>query len=492
MKQLSVKTNYKRINLAIIAGVTLLVVVLNLVLFGVVDAFGLYLYTATTYEQPLSSGVVDYLGDLEGKGHEVKIRFCMSEDDLTADPIYNLVWETACELAETFSFVSVDTISLLTHPDAVSKYLYKEQVNPETGLTETVQVANLSRQSVIIDGGKHHVLQSLASFFVLDEQKLITSYRGEEVMAGAVRYVTADSHPKAYYTTNHGEKVSLPMLELLVCAGYDITPIDLLSETPTDTEGILLISTPAYDFVKGSAGVRGEIEKIEEFMQGGGLVLACLDPLSANTRALEELLFRWGISVTHEAVRDNQLSTTTDGYTLVTEYAENQTAQELKNFLYQYNQARVVLREASSLTVSEVEGKTVAPLLLSSSSAKTYSEAGVTSDAGNFPLSALSLDNQSGGGVLVTASYYLAATDALDSNDYGNSDFFFGVIEKYAHQKTPVSAQRLQMDNRRLEDLSIGEARVYTLFLTVVLPLVPLFVGGVVLLRRRSGRRNAE
>ena len=488
MKQASVKFGYRSVNMAIIAGVTLLVVVLNLVLFGLVEGYRLYLYTATSYEHQLSLGVEDFLGDLRGEGHEVRIRFCMSEEDLVADPIYNLVWQTASQLSEKFDFITVDNINLLASPDDVSEYLYREEINPETGLIETTQVAKLSRQSVIIDGGKTHVLQNLSSFFVLDDQQLVTAYRGEEVMAGAVRYVVTEHHPKAYYTLNHGEKITLPILELLSCAGYEITPIDLLEETPTDTDGILLISTPAYDFVKGAEGIMGEIEKLEAFMQGGGLVIACLDPLSANTRSLEEFLSGWGIDVTHETVRDSQLSTTTDGYTLVTEYAQNSQAQNLKNFLYGYNEARVVLREASALSTKEVAGKTVSPLLLSSPSSKTYREDKMTSSDGEFTLSALSLDQAGGGGVLVTASYYLAASDALGSNDLGNSDFILGVLSQFAHQKTPVSAKRLQMDNRRLEDLSMREARIYTVLLTVVVPLAVLSVGAVVLYRRREGR----
>ena len=41
-------------------------------------------------------------------------------------------------------------------------------------------------------------------------------------------------------------------------------------ETPEDTGGVIFISVPVYDFVKGGEGVRGEIEKPEEFMQKGG------------------------------------------------------------------------------------------------------------------------------------------------------------------------------------------------------------------------------
>ena len=491
MKRLSEKLGYKSTSAAILVGVVLLVAVLNLALYGVVDGYRLYLYAETKYEHTLSEGAEDFLGDLRGEGHEVKIRFCMAEQDLSADPIYSLVWNTASQLSQKFDFIKVDCINLLTHPDDAAKYLYKEEINPETGLPEQVQVANLSRQSVIVDGGKQHVLQSLASFFVLDDKEMITAYRGEEVMTAAVRYVVTENHPKAYYTTSHGEKLSLPLLQLLVSAGYEVTPIDLLKDTPTDTNGLLLIATPAYDFVKGGEGVRGEIEKMEEFMENGGLVVACLDPLSANTKELEALFSRWGIGVTHETVKDNNLSTDTDGYSLVTEYAQNEEATALKQAVYRNGAARVILKEASSLTVSAAEGKTTAPLLLSSSSSKTYKADKITSGEGRFPLSAVSIDTASGGGVLVTASYYLGANDALESNEYGNSDFLFAVMARYGERPVPLSATRLRIDNRRLEDLSMGEARVYTVLLVGVLPLAVALTGVAVLLRRRNGRRKA-
>lgn len=489
MKPLSAKASYKTTSLALTAGVTLLVIVLNLVLFGLVDGYGLYLYTATKYEHQLSEGIESFLGDLENKGHEVKIRFCMNEEDLSSDVVYSLVWNTACQLANTFDFIEVDTINLFTNPDEAAKYLYREEINPETGLSEQVKV-NLSRQSVIIDGGKHHVVQSLASFFQLDSNQTITAYRGEEVMASGVRYVVTDNHPKAYYTTNHGEKYSLSMLNLLVCAGYEVTPIDLLQEAPEDTDGVVFISVPVYDFVKGGEGVRGEIEKLEEFMQKGGMVIACLDPLTANTKELEALLSRWGITVTHQTVRDYDLSLPTDDFVLVTDYAGGEEAKALQALVQQDNDNRVILREASSLSLSEVEGKTVSPLLLSSKTAKAYKEDKVVSSDGQFTLSALSTNTQNGGGVLVTASYYFTANDALDSNEYGNSDFVYGVLSRYGDMPVPLSANSLRIENRRLENLSAKEARVYTVLLAVVLPLAVLSVGTVLLLRRRRGRRS--
>ena len=94
----------------------------------------------------------------------------------------------------------------------------------------------------------------------------IIVYLSNEESSFELELTWLEEHPQAYSTVNHGEKTSLPMLSLFIRAGYEVTPIDLLSETPTDTNGILLISTPAYAFVKGQEGVRGEMEKLEELV----------------------------------------------------------------------------------------------------------------------------------------------------------------------------------------------------------------------------------
>ena len=107
MKRLSEKLGYKSTSAAILVGVVLLVAVLNLALYGVVDGYRLYLYAEAKYEHTLSEGAEDFLGDLCGEGHEVKIRFCMAEQDLAADPIYSLVWNTASQLSQKFDFIQL-------------------------------------------------------------------------------------------------------------------------------------------------------------------------------------------------------------------------------------------------------------------------------------------------------------------------------------------------------------------------------------------------
>ena len=484
------KTNYRFANAAISGSVLILVIVLTLVLYGLAQGYSLYLFAETQYTHQVHDSTIDFLSDLENDGRTVRIRFCMSEEQLQDDPVYRLVWNTAHQLKEKLPCISVETINLMRDPEEVEPYLFRWVENEQTGEKEWVQVATATRQTVIFDGETTHTMQSLSQFFHLDANQRITAYNGEQVMAAAVRYVLTDTHPKAYYTGSHGEVATAPLLNLLTCAGYEVTPIDLMHETPEDEKGILLIATPVYDFVEGAEGVTAEIEKIEDFMARGGLVIACLDPLSSNTTHLKALFARWGIVVEDGIVRDSENAITTDGYTLVASFGEGVEGKGLSELIGE--DARVILREASPLTVHLAEGKTTEPLLVSSSASKMYAHSGVVSDEGNFPLSAISIDQKSGGGVLVVASYYLGATDALESDEYGNSNFVLGAIGRYRGVKVPLSREKLRLDHDRLENLTMGEARRYTLLLTTLVPALVVVAGVVVLLRRKNsgGKRQ--
>ena len=467
-----------------VAGMIGLVMLLNILLAGIVEAFSLYLFAEVKYEHHIGEGIVDYLEEFSHIECQANIIFCMEKEDLEKDPVYALVYHTATQLADTLSFVKVSHINVSTHPNLVEKYRYEQT---EGG--EAVPVRNINRSSVIIDGGRQFIVLSLSSFFLLDANDAIEAYYGEKVMGSMVRYVLTEQHPKAYYTQNHGESASKSLLNLLTCAGYDVTPIDLLTETPTDTTGILLIANPLYDFIRGAEGVWGEIQKVEAYMQAGGLVVACFDPLASGLTHLEELFASWGVSSTHAIVRDSEGSITPDGYTLVCSYGENEQANTVKAKAQTYSKGRVIVREAAAPSLEAKEGLTVSPLLVSSPSSATYQKDQQTSNEGKFPISALSV-NAHGGGVLLTASYYLTAGDALNSNEYGNEDYLYGLMAQNRDIPMPLGCTLVHIDNTRLDNLTMQSARWWTVLLAVALPVSVAVTGFVVLYRRKERRMS--
>lgn len=478
--------------------VLLLAVLLNMVFYALTETFSLYLYAETKYEHTIGPGVKDGLAAANGAGDPVEIIFCMPEDALQDDPVYRLVRETARQLDEAFDFLSVRAVNAVARPDEVDDYRYVLQKDEETGAYTRVEAYTVGRESVIVAGPLSHTVLSMPSFFVLDDNNSIEAYRGEEVMTGMILYALSDTHPKAYITQSHGESAGTGLYDLLVCAGYELTPIDLLSQTPEDTDGIFVISNPTYDFYRGGTGVEAEIEKLRAYMEAGGFVMIFLDPLACwdgegqcKLPNLFELMAEWGMSPTPAIIRDNAASVTSDGYTLVVAYAEDEEAQALRQTAQPYNTSRIILREAAALSVSDAEGKTAAPLLRTSATAAAYFGDRQLSAEGNYAVAGVStMDAPASGragGMSVCTSYYLGARDALGSDEYGNTSFLYALLSRYRGQATPLGATKLRIGSTLLRDLTVREARLWALAV-VGLPTLAVAAVGFVLLRRRRGR----
>ena len=465
---------YKRVNAAVIAAVLALVVLLNVAITALSQAFSLYFYAAPKYSHNVGQGTLSFLEEVKEENDHVRILFCMQKEELEGDTIYNLVYQTAMQLSEAFSFISVETVNIFTDPEAIEPYKYK------TVDGERVKVNDISKLSVIVDGSADFSVQSLSSFFVLDAEGAIDSYNGEEIFAALIRYTLSRTHKTAYYTTSHGEKASSSLFNLLTCAGYTPKAIDLMTETPTDTSGVLVISNPAYDFICGAEGVDAEIEKLRAYMASGGLVLACLDPLSTGLVNLDALLAENGLSRTDAIIKDTDKSVTVDGYSLVLSFGESEVAKALKETATAYNRARVITREAS---VIETSGSATA-LLFSSASSKAYTAGKVSSNEGNFAVAALS-QNEAGGGVFLSSGYYIAASDVLETDDYGNEEFFYALLSLARGDKVPLGATMVALDNALLQDLTVRQARLWAALVVVLIPCAAVCVGLVTLRRRR-------
>ncbi|MFA5562363.1 MAG: LPXTG cell wall anchor domain-containing protein, partial [Eubacteriales bacterium] len=100
---------------------------------------------------------------------------------------------------------------------------------------------------------------------------------------------------------------------------------------------------------------------------------------------------------------------------------------------------------------------------------------------------ALSRDSGGGGAVFVVSSVYLAAHDALESDEYGNEAFLYSLLDNYAGATPPFGATMVVIGSYLLENLTMREAHLYTLLLVGVLPLA-VAGAGVVVLRRRKNR----
>lgn len=468
------------------------VVVFNLVFFGLANKLSLYFSDSQVYAHTLSGNTDAYLGEVADRG-DVEIIFCNHEENITGEPAYNLVYQTALQMAERYGFVKTRIVNIFTDPEQVEPYKYA--TDPDTG--EREKINDINRNSVIVAAEGDFVVLSMQHFFVLDSDNVITAYSGEEIMAAMIHRVQTEVRPTAYFTTQHGETYSSSFYNRLLCAGYDIATVDLVTEELGAGAGdLLVISNPRYDFSVGAAdkGITGELDKIDAFLARGGSLFAMLDPLVTNTVFLERMLAEWGIELWREEtdgmresvmIRDNTNSITTDGYALICDVAGSALAETLAAELSEVEAGRVIVRQASPMLLEGKEGKTVSAILTTSSSSHAYAGGKEVSGDGQFAVAAASRDGASGGSVFAVASVYMTAQDAITTNEYGNRDLILSLVGNLTGASVPTGCSYFILEPTVLEDLTMREARLWTVLVAVAVPCALLVAGACVMLKRR-------
>lgn len=480
------RQEHRRLSTVLLVAVLALLIVANLILNAFATRFGWYLYEKERYEHTVGEASRSLLSDVP-EGERVRVIFCMAEEELKGDEIYALVLSTVRQLAERHSFIDVEFVNIYLNPGRVKHY------RERTTVTGEKVVSPITEESVIFSRGEGEGevfrVESLESFFILDDTRMITAYNGEETALSCLLWTLRDEHPVAGFTGSHGESYGdmLAFYTTLVAAGYDISLLDLTEEIPAGTE-LIVIANPKWDFDRGS-GIRAELDRLSEFLDGGGDLFVSLDPYAKMPlTGLREFLAERGLAASQDVVRDMTNSITYDGYTLVTEPADGPLGTAMSDRIGSYTDARTLVREASTITCSEVGSWQAEPLLLSSPSAETYRDGKRVGDAGRYAVLAASVAETEGGRatVILSSSVYLLANDALNSATYANRDSVLAALELASERQVPIGCHILAVGNDRLEDLTMGTARLYATLLILALPLAIGAVGAAVLIRRKN------
>ena len=487
-EQMQGKTAHRLYGAALIAAVLAVLALVNVILNSFAARYGWYFYTEEKYEHTIGEASLAVLPECpEGEG--VRVLFCMSEDELLASPAYALVLNTVRQLAERHDFISVEFKNIYLHPGEVAGFRERKLASGES-----IEYS-INEQSVIFVSEKDATVfrvESLQSFFVLDSSSTITAYNGEEMAISCLAWTLRDSHPVAAFTLGHGENQSdlLAFYTTLLAAGYDIMLLELDEPIPAGVRLVVAVN-PRWDFDRGAegSGVVTELDYLEQFLDTGGTLFVSLDPYAkAPLSNLREFLAERGLTATQDVIRDSRNSISPDGgYTLVAEYASGAFADRVTARLAAYPSGSAVVREASVIRCEAVEGYTVSPILVSSPTSAAYRDGAVQDSAGGYPVFAASqaVTEHGTATVFLTTSVFFLANDVMDSSGYKNRDVVLASLEAATGIPAPVGCRVLSFDNTRLENLTMGTARIYAILIAAVVPLAVAAVGAVVLLRRR-------
>ncbi len=483
-KNLGVRGEYTRLNAALIAVFIAVVAILNVIVYALSDKYEWYIYEAESYSHSIGVASDNIFSDTEQK--DVEIIFCMEEDELTSDVIYNLVWQTARQLEEKFDFITVDTVNIYLHPSRVSPYKY-------TALEDGTEIRNtINTSSVIFVCGDEFRVDTLSSFFVLDGSGYINSYNGEEYMLSCIKWVQTDEHPIVYFTSTHGENYTglLGFYNILTACGYEVRMLDLAADEIDERATLIVISNPIYDIERAAegSGIVSEAEQLEAFLSRGGTLFVTVDPyIKSPLTQLRAFLSEWGMDTDRSIITDTENSITYDGYTLVAKYADTALGKSIGARVASFNTSQTILRDASPITVSQREGIDTQAIITAYPTAKSYYDGALHSDGGSFPLLAMAEKSGGNGGrVILSSGAYLLANDILNSKVYSNRELVFSLLEHIGADYAVIGADVLPISSNMLEGLTTGVARIYAVTLIGIIPLAVALVGVVYIVRRRN------
>lgn len=498
-------TGRKGIGNTLTVVIIIAVVMLNVLAYTVTNAFALYLYSPTPKDDLSISGNTDELfKDAINIGKKVTITFCYTEEKLKTHSTGSYVLETARQFEERYpNLISLRFVNLLTKMDEdgvivdFDKYLEDKR-------------NTLKQNSVIFESGEGEewscrVITDMSTsagfvdFYTLNSAGNVIAYNGEEVMAAMISWVLHKDHPIAYLTQNHGETVDIAFTNLLSCAGYYVEVINLRKmEIPKDA-GMVVISNPTSDFDRSSddSNVRGELNKIEQYLEGGGKLYVALDPYVKELKNLEGMLDKWGISLSGEynennvlvrdIVRENSEAITPDGYTFIATHADNELAKRVRDSVTAHGNDSILMNEVTRLKLDESKG--AQPLLISGKTSSTHAGGKQTDNSGEYAVAAYSVRAENDGKsstVFVIPTAYITAADAFLSDSYSNKDFLYSILEViFGSNPAPRGCNQVSYAAPMLENLTMGRARLYTVIILAI-PAALAVVGVITIIRRKN------
>lgn len=498
-------TGRKGIGNTLTVVIVITVVLLNILAYAITSAFGLYFYTPNINDLSISGNTDDLFRNAILLEKKVTITFCYAEDKLEKHDTGSLVLTTARAYEERYpELIDIKFINLLTKMDENGKIIDNAVFEKYT------EKGNLKQNSVIFECGQGEewscrIITDNASsvgfvdFYTLDASGNIAAYNGEEVIAAMISWVVHDEHPVAYFTQNHGETADVAFSNLLTCAGYYVEAINLRkSEIPADA-GMVIISNPTSDFELSvsNANVRGEIQKLEAYLENGGKLYVALDPYVKELKNLEALLAKWGIALSGEVnehgvlvrdiVKENSDAITPDGYTFIATHADNDVASKIYDKVTAYDSDSVLISEAASLKLDLTLG--AMPLLISGDTSSTHAGGETTDNNGGYAVAAYSKRPAADGKestVFVIPTAYITASDAFLSETYSNKSFLYATLEiLFDSNPAPRGCNVVTYRSQILENLTMGKAKAFTA-LILMIPATLAVVGTITIIRRKN------
>lgn len=267
---------------------------------------------------------------------------------------------------------------ILAQYDAASQRVAVRYVDPERNRIEAerlIQQHQISGYGVVVASGKdkrviasNDLAEMDFSGMQLGQAPSLTGFKGEQLFTGAILQLGEGRKPKVIFTTGHGER-SLDdqgaegltgIQEILGADNFDVEEWAALGQSaiPPGTD-LVVVAGPKSPFL------RPELDALAAYLNGGGRVLAMLDPVLGQAEGtgltptgFESWLVQFGVRLGTDIVVDPPR--TIPGFTAATLFSNEYGDHAVTNALSQsglpvlVSVARSVRREGNAEGIAEL------------------------------------------------------------------------------------------------------------------------------------------
>lgn len=313
-------------------------------------------------------------------------------------------------------------------------------------------------------------------------------YSAEPLITGAIKFVTSDVTPVAYFVEGHNE---IPLTEdlnqvskILQSNNLEVKSLSLLTEkkVPDDCQLLVFVS-PQKDLTDE------EKIKLDAYIKKGGKAVFLFDSLESSEKLanFEDSLNYFNIGINYDKVKENDSSKhlPNDNYALIASLENNDINKVFSGANY-----AVFMPDSRSINIlkNQKDWLTNTPLITTTDKAESNDIVGGKINKGPFNL-AVAAEVSGGSKVLVFGNSKFLSDRAL-SSQYGTyfqygTNYFLTTVVNWMQDKTNEETISGKLVTAKALTVTESQTKVLSIVLIGVIPLAILGCGLFVWSRRR-------
>lgn len=310
---------------------------------------------------------------------------------------------------------------------------------------------------------------------------ILSVFRGEAAITGAIRYVTEEDLPHLYVLSGHeemtlGESIQRQLrADCIVTEELDLSTADAV---PADCS-TLLIHAPSYDI---SAAER---EKLAAYLADGGQMILITAYSGEPMPELAALMEEFGCALTEGLVVEQDRNHYIYGYydCLLPAIAEHELTASIAS-----EEAYVVMPGSQGILCEERTDVSVTPLLTTSAVAYAstdLSSVGKKDGDVSGPLTVGALIEKDDSRVIWYGSGFMLNESYQQSFGGANTELFLANVRDLCGSAAPEIPAKTKSVAGETLALTTAESVVMGAVITLAIPLVFVVTGAFILIRRR-------